>query len=387
MRVEIGNVLRREIEDVFGRKILSSRDCIQLSEEIFEKTHCQLNSNTLRRFFGLVKAAYPPSQYTLLILSKYCGFQSMEEVSKQKTEAPEEQSNIDKEGFLKYLISIISDNTITSYCDKTFLAVLKQTIVFLNNYPQLALEFQRTIAKSKNGQDYYYETFVNVDHLNRFFTRGLLYYQMEKKTMESKPFVSSVFAYKYWLNGNKERLDFYDKQLSHLAVSEIKNPHVACRFFAAQLFCAEALKQQTEDLLIEIYKYYSILTDAAHPARYYFEYTISESLVLTGHFNDALYYLEQLSKHIDSGKTCAVMISDHNHRLLKAIALHKTNDAKAEAIFNFIKPSKFHFLNKNLFRILYLSLSNIHHKKSNKNDQMLAELFESTGFHRLKYFL
>ena len=73
MRVAIESAIKEEIVNIFGRRIVSSRDCIQLSDEIFHKTKLQLNPNTLRRFFGLVKAAYPPSHSTLTILSKYCG--------------------------------------------------------------------------------------------------------------------------------------------------------------------------------------------------------------------------------------------------------------------------------------------------------------------------
>src|SRR3954470_11064372 len=69
-----------ELERVFGRCITSSRDCNDLSDDIFRKTQKQINPNTLRRIFGLVKAEYPPSQATLDILSKYCGFYTVEEL-------------------------------------------------------------------------------------------------------------------------------------------------------------------------------------------------------------------------------------------------------------------------------------------------------------------
>jgi hypothetical protein len=68
MRYPVEVLIRNEMEHVFGRTIVSSRDCIQLSHDVFQKTRCQLNPNTLRRFFGLVKATYPPSHSTLTIL-------------------------------------------------------------------------------------------------------------------------------------------------------------------------------------------------------------------------------------------------------------------------------------------------------------------------------
>ena len=79
---EIHNIIVHEVVRTFGRQIVSSRDCIQLSEDIFEKTRDQVSPNTLRRIFGLVKADYPPSYGTCQILMRYCGFTTVEELVK-----------------------------------------------------------------------------------------------------------------------------------------------------------------------------------------------------------------------------------------------------------------------------------------------------------------
>jgi hypothetical protein len=99
MRVAVESAIKEEIVNIFGRRIVSSRDCIQLSDEIFQKTRLQLNPNTLRRFFGLVKAAYPPSHSTLTILSKYCGFQSVEEVTINRNDDYEEEEDYEDDDF------------------------------------------------------------------------------------------------------------------------------------------------------------------------------------------------------------------------------------------------------------------------------------------------
>ncbi|HLG38082.1 MAG TPA: hypothetical protein VI461_00390, partial [Chitinophagaceae bacterium] len=80
MKQNLLSSLRKELEHSFGRKIITSRDCIQMVEDIYHKTGETVNANTLRRFFGLVKADYPASVSTLNILSKYCGFNSIDEI-------------------------------------------------------------------------------------------------------------------------------------------------------------------------------------------------------------------------------------------------------------------------------------------------------------------
>src|SRR5687767_12831872 len=81
--------LKNEVEAVFGRAITSYRDCILLSEEIYIRTCFKINLNTLRRFFGIVKAEYPPSLATLNIMAKYCGFDSMDEFLTTNTKGKE----------------------------------------------------------------------------------------------------------------------------------------------------------------------------------------------------------------------------------------------------------------------------------------------------------
>ena len=82
MKQEALSALKKELEQNFGRKIISYRDCVQLVEDIYQKTESTVNVNTLRRFFGLVKTNYTASRSTLLILSKYCGFNSPDEIEK-----------------------------------------------------------------------------------------------------------------------------------------------------------------------------------------------------------------------------------------------------------------------------------------------------------------
>ena len=72
--------LKRKVENRFGGKISSSRGCINLCDQIFKRTNIRLNPNTMRRYYGIVKTVYPPSRTTLNILSKYCGYSSLDKV-------------------------------------------------------------------------------------------------------------------------------------------------------------------------------------------------------------------------------------------------------------------------------------------------------------------
>ena len=155
MKFHVQTLIKKEIEHVFGRRIVSSRDCIQLSDEIYHKTKVQLNPNTLRRFFGLVKAEYATSYSTLTVLSRYCGFQSVDEVQQVKKElaptVPEPDS------VLNFLIGLFRDVQVPDRDDKTFLSLVMHTVNYLNRNLSLTDQFQVQIAKTRNGQDIYFE--------------------------------------------------------------------------------------------------------------------------------------------------------------------------------------------------------------------------------------
>src|ERR1700676_5430504 len=201
MRLEYKDAVKLEIEYVFGRRIVSSRDCLDLRDEIYQKTQKQLNPNTLRRFFGLVKAEYPPSHSTLTILSQYCGFHSAEDIYELKQQ-PFGGNSIEQGNLVYYFVSLFEDITVKNNCDETFLTLVAHTIKFLNNNLALVDKFQSLVAKTKNGQVFYFENLVNIDQFNFYYTNGLRYYLNEKRTSEALIFAHSILVFKYWLNHN-----------------------------------------------------------------------------------------------------------------------------------------------------------------------------------------
>ena len=54
MSIEILNLLKEEVERVFGRKILTASDCQNLSKDIYQQTKSGLSLNTLRRNISLL---------------------------------------------------------------------------------------------------------------------------------------------------------------------------------------------------------------------------------------------------------------------------------------------------------------------------------------------
>lgn len=386
MRTEIENAIKDEIQEVFGRPIVSSRDCMELSDEIYEKTKSQLNFNTLRRFFGLVKAEYPASQSTLTILSRYCGFHSTTEVQHVK-KAEYHPEKVEATNLLLYLVALFEETPVTGQSDKTFLSLVKQTIKFLHHHLALMDKFQNLIAKTQNGQAVYYEQFVNMNKLNSYYGTGLRYYLNEKRTKDGHIFTYSMWLLKEYLNGNDEKVMEYAGLIKKEQFAPELNLHIACRFHSALLLFSHVSHFPVEEILIDLYKYYSssfVQTNASGEQLFYFECVVSEALVLTGHYHDALYYLEGAEAHQKKIQYCKYTTSPQNLKLLKAIACYKTGRPdRSIDIFNTIKPSDLFFISNKYYGILYLHLANELKRKHNKYNESLQHLIQETGFVRL----
>jgi len=385
MKWQVEALIKTEIEHIFGRSIVSSRDCIQLSYDVYEKTRCQLNPNTLRRFFGLVKANYPPSHSTLTILSKYCGFHSVDEVTVLKKE--ETTDTPDQESVLHYMVSLFRDVTVKDENDNTFLSVVVNTLSFLNRHQFLADKFQSQVAKTKNGQEFYFEQFVNIDKLNSYYGDGLRYYYAEKQTVSAQIFAHSLLTFRYWLSGNDMLVKKHASIVEHQPISEDTEPFIMGRYFASLIYNAHAEQMSAEDIILDAFKYHSNI-----PGNYKclsfprFELYMAEALVLTGHSEEGLYYIDYAVKHYSeepdsSGRKKFLQYFN----LLRAIALIKSNNYTiASALFARINPTDFYFLRKKFSNILYLLCNEKLKRQHPKQNDQLATLLQETGYHRLQ---
>lgn len=386
MKYQVEALIKTEIEHVFGRSIVSSRDCIQLSYDVYEKTKCQLNPNTLRRFFGLVKAMYPPSHSTLTILSKYCGFHSVDEVITLKKE--DSATMPDQEQVLHYMVSLFRDITTCHENDNTFAGVVMNTLNFLNRNPFLADKFQSQIAKTKNGQEYYFEQFVNIDKLNSYYGDGLRYYYTEKQTVSAQVFAHALLTFRYWLTGNDPLVQKHATTVTQQQMQDTTEPFICGRYFATLLYYVHAMKLPAENIIIDAWKYHSSMEDAINKCISFprFELYMAEALILTGCYEEGLYYIDYAAKNYkeendDTGHKKFLQ----NFYLLKTIALYKLgNLPAANELLDKINPTDFYFLRKKINNILYLLLNEKLKRQNNRHSQQLAVLLQDTGYYRLQ---
>ncbi|HPF01150.1 MAG TPA: hypothetical protein PKY63_10820 [Bacteroidales bacterium] len=67
-------IIKKEVEDTFGKEIRYPADCEALSAHISDKTGQSISITTLKRMFGFVNGTHEPRLYTLDVLAQYLGY-------------------------------------------------------------------------------------------------------------------------------------------------------------------------------------------------------------------------------------------------------------------------------------------------------------------------
>lgn len=386
MEVEYTNLLKREVEKKFGRRILSSADCHNLSYEIVQWSKTKISFNTLRRFFNLMKADHQPSMYTLNALSGFCGYSSFDDFITTKSNHAPETDNAEASGLLNYLVLLFKNTEVSNLNDATYFSLVQQTIGFLEQHTFLIERFQKEISGTKNGQKFYFELFINIDKLNSFYGDGLHYYLQEKKDTEAQLFAHSLLCFKSWLIMNDEDVKQYHAVLLKYEVNKAMQPSVCARYFASQLFYADVMGLDKEPIFVQARQFYaSIVPHKDHYTSFYcFEIILAEAIMLVGQYEEALFYIDELfiklKRYVPSYIDVALL---ETVCLFRAIAFaHTGKKQKAYEILCDIIPFKFGFLSKQYLNILYLQLKSVLRNKSIEQDQT-AYLIQQTGFNRL----
>jgi hypothetical protein len=386
MESEYVSLLKLYIEKTLGRKVLSSTDCRILFNDITQQLESTISFNTLRRFFNLMETKHEQSAYTLNILATYCGFSSFDDFVTIVKQKPAEINGQANKTLLLYLVMLFRETDVADANDYTFYRLVRQTITFLEYHPELIDPFQREIAKTNNGQIFYFEQFVNFDRLNSFYGDGLHYYLHEKKTTEAQLFGNHLLCLRYWLAMDHKRLEKHYNTIIQYDLNKKTPPAATAYYYAAQLMQSNVSCTDPENILIRARQFYSniSLTKENFLSVSRFCATLSHALLLTSQYEEALFYIDEFQKNRKEYALPLMesTISESIH-LFKAIALvHLGDKATGKEWLDSLNTCNFFFLSKQYFTILYLSVKQLL-KKSSYEQKQLQYLVRTTGFTKL----
>ena len=386
MESEYVSQLKLYIEKMLGRRILSSTDCRFLFNDITHQLDSTLSFNTLRRFFKLMETKHEQSIYTLNILAAYCGFSSFDDFITLVKRKPVENKGTQNTDLLFYLVMLFKETEISDENDYTFFRFVRRTVTFLEYHPDLIDQFQREIAKTNNGQLYYFEQFVNIDRLNAYYGDGLQYYLHEKRTTEAQIFGNYLLCLRYWLAMDNKNLEKHYHAVIQYDLNKKSSPATAARYYAAQLIQAGTAGTDPDPILINARQFYAAvsLTIDNFVSVFRFYCTLSHTLLLTRQYEEALFYIDEFlknkKKYVLPPTESSLVESIH---LVKAIALVRSGEkAAGKEWLDSLNTCNFFFLSKQYFTILYLSIKQLL-KKNRSEEKQLQYLVRTTGFVKL----
>lgn len=381
MRSEKLLALRKLVESCFGKKVLSHKECLELQNDILHNTETLLSINTLRRFFGLIKNDHSPSLTTLNILSLYCGYPSFNELPEGNDHGTEK----DNSPLLQYMVSLFRDVPVTSANDRTFENLVKISVRFIDVHPALAMPFQQAIAKTTNGQLYYFESFVNFDKLDFYYGDGLMYYLKEKQVPEAQIFGNSLLALRCWLTADNERFLHFSQKALAIEHRATNNSSVSGWHFGIRVLQANHQKKAADTILLEARECCEHLPSTSQICRssFGFELTLSALLILAEEWQEALFYAEKAVGKLRK------QVAHINHAdllqtlyLFQARALaHLGNKKKSITLLASLDTNRLTYFGKRFNTILYL----LTEEKLNisYNGLQLQHLITQTHFYHL----
>lgn len=319
------NDLKVLVQKVFGSPLHYGNECKRLSDSILEHSNEYISYQTLRRFFGFIKTTQPASIHSLNVLSRYCGYNNYEDylvhISKEK--------NNDTD-FVKLIFTI----PLRKELDENFHAVCRRVAEVLYNNLELFYKNRTFLAKSNNGQVFFYERYAFFDYLNKDGYRiGLSEYQKYKNSNGADIYVKTLFLFGDYLKGDK----ITTIKISSKETVEDLHANLQARLLGIRILLKkENVKSLVQNIKDNLKHLSSNITDEEKIKIIFPRFIICEHLLLVGAY-DQVYEIIQLTKNfMPKEKTVSLNATglEELFWLFECICLFKLGRFN-EAIYNF----------------------------------------------------
>lgn len=266
--------LKKMAEHKFGRTITTSKDCIDLTNALLKiNNSANLNSQTIRRLFGLVKNDFSPSIYTLDLLAQYVANSYWADYNfKEQTE-----NNT----------LALADWIIDYYANEKF--GFTQVVDLIAESEDLQNMLLVKLAKLKSAHWMLFEHRPLRDSLNKkSYTKALEVYLDNKGTTEAEIFVYGMFFKRALLSQNKNDIEKYYHIIDNITLTKDVHNIPAGRKFGIPLLYFN-LKKDEINFNKAFNEALSIRDNYTSKMDYYgtnFDSTIIEHLLLIGRYEE-----------------------------------------------------------------------------------------------------
>lgn len=260
-------LLKRRIEEKTGIRILDFTDCVRIST-IFAEEKINISAHTVARFFGILRENHKPYRSTLNLIATFLGHDSFSSFCQFEDMQLKEYLNgkhyfsTGDFSFTALELAIAESNWkhVRELLAAYQIDYRKQSITdFLGNavrkHPQRT-PFLKALAEIENGLHLFYESFVDEDDPDNYYSDALTsIYLKKKKDLGSTFFVESFLIGKK-LYHNEMVSDKAIDKLFHAGIQPgVLHFHQLSRWFELRIILSSRTNQKaakTLDIIAEL---------------------------------------------------------------------------------------------------------------------------------------
>ena len=219
--------LKKSVELVFGRKISSYRDAMELQNLILLSTEKKIALPSIRRIFNQVKYQGNFSKNTTTILEEFI------QNNTQKKREPGTQFSAD------WLLHFLENAPINNINNPFLIQFIRSYYaVQINRGEKMDPLLIKKIAESPIGRRVFFDQFVNLDELFGSYGLGIQYYLSVEKKDEHRAFAICILALKEIILKNK--MGVINRFHSLPPFRNDYHPFIQGRMRAIQWYCKAA---------------------------------------------------------------------------------------------------------------------------------------------------
>ncbi|MBF8457318.1 hypothetical protein IV494_08990 [Kaistella sp. G5-32] len=269
--------LQKNVMRQFGKQINTATDCINLASLLTQKFNTNISAQTLRRFFALIKSTSESSQFTLDLLSKFCGYGDFKHFNHS-------YSNTELERFFGD-----THNTKENYWEKS-----EQLCKQITNSAELLVTTHRRLMSFPMARKYFIENHPSRDMLCTVYSQYFSAYLKFSTTNEAKIFAYGFLFKSAFLLQNKELMDLYIKKVKDTELTEEVYLIPAGLKYGVQLLYADFTGNEYlfRKYFAEMKKVRLQYVEASEKSVCSFEYTVLESLIFTNRTKEMKFLIE-----------------------------------------------------------------------------------------------
>lgn len=389
----MNTLLKKVIENRFGRPIKFSYECVELSAHIKKSINTNISPQTLRRIMGFINDNVKTSNRILDYISIYCGYENYESLLLNRENKYQQlDENVVETIKLFYNIEINKSN------DVNYQRACGNIAKIIIQNPALFNKLSGYLAKNEASQIYFFERYPYIDGLNESYLIHLRKYMQNKKSKESDLFGYSLHFLSHYLRENYDELPKYIYKINEIDNTNEIHPFPIARKLMSNILYAHynndqySIKEWTKAVFDEekhINKKFK--SNNVFP---FYHYIIADYFNLVGEYESALevYKIAELDYKSYNDGTIEFGYYE-NFDLMKAITYYYTGDMRsAKRILKRIDSSMvpftfqdYHNINRKILEYK-LILSQTSRKKKLLKDEINL-LIDKTGYTIFRKFI